>query len=279
MIFHTAIVLIVSVSCAFAYVPPAEEVFSLMPHQKHRLIRALALTLETTFHGEAWPEGEISFTENVCFRYPDRFYSVIEVPSGRKIYAVQAEKTLTAVDNKIISMAESHTDRYKDLFLYRSPESLVDALLRAGIDTAIVSFGRLEGRIAYVIGAVYPDESFPQVWVDKDTFRPLRILFPASEGSEKTDIRYEQYFNIGHRMWYPGLIIFYSNDKIIKEQRLRTHESSSRDDAFPEYLFDIDKMQKTYRFFVEPDEKDDASSRSELDQVKKSIDDFQKAFE
>ncbi len=80
-------------------------------------------------------------------------------------------------------------------------------------------------------------------------------------------------------MWYPGLIIFYSNDKIIKEQRLRTHESSSKDDAFPEYLFDIDKMQKTYRFFVEPDEKGDASSRSELDQVKKSIDDFQKAFE
>ncbi len=267
------------VSHAFAYVPPAEQIFSLMPNQKYRHSRVLVLTLETTFYGDEWAEGLSTFTETVSFRYPDRFLSTIKVPSGEKLYLAQGEESLTAIDQTIISEEESPMDFYKDLFLYRTPESLIYRLSKAGIDTSIVSFGRLEGEIAYVIGAVYPDESHPQVWVEKDTFLPLRLFFPASETSEKIDIRYDYYFNIGTRMWYPGRITFYENDRPVKEQALKTYKSSSDNNAFPEYLFDIEELKKSFTSVIEPEQKRDASSESELDNVKQTIDDFQKVFE
>ncbi len=279
LIFQVAVAFMGCVSHAFAYVPPAEQIFSLMPHQKHRQIRVLVLTLETTFYGDDWPDGLRAFTETVSYLYPDRFLSTIKAPSGKKLYVVQEGKSLVAIDQKIISEEESYIDSYKDIFLYRSPESLIDRLSKVGIDTKTVSFGRLEDKIAYVIGAVYPDESHPQLWVEKDTFRPLRLLFPPSDNSEKIEIRYDHYFNIGRGMWYPGRITFYENDKPVKEQALKTYKSSSKDDAFPEYMFDIEELKKSYTSVIEPEQRGDASAGSELDDVKQTIDDFQKAFE
>jgi hypothetical protein len=279
LIFQVTVALMGCVSYAFAYVPPAEQIFSLMPHQKHRQIRALVLTLETTFYGEDWPDGLRTFTETVSYLYPDRFLSTIKAPSGKKLYVVQEGKSLVAIDQKIISEEESYIDSYKDIFLYRSPESLIERLSKVGIDTKTVSFGRLEDKIAYVMGAVYPDESHPQLWVEKDTFRPLRLLFPPSGNSGKIEIRYDHYFNVGRGMWYPGRITFYENDKPVKEQALKTYKSSSKDDAFPEYMFDIEELKKSYTSVIEPERKGDASAGSEFDDVKQTIDDFQKAFE
>jgi hypothetical protein len=267
------------VSHAFAYVPPAEQVFSLMPYQKHQDIHVLLLTLETTFYGDEWTDGAMTVTETVCYRYPDRFLSKINVPSGDKIYFVQGEASLIIIDQKIISEEGSPMDAYKDLFLYRGPESIIYHLLKGGINTNTVSFGRLANKIAYVIGAVYPDESQPQVWVEKDTFRPLRLLFPRSVTSAKIDIRYDHYFSLGRGMWYPGRVTFYQDDQPVKEQVLKTYKSSSAADAFPEYLFDIEELKKIYTPVIEPGHKDETSPGSELDDVKRTIDDFQKVFE
>jgi hypothetical protein len=267
------------VSHAFAYIPPAEQVFSLMPHQKHRDMHVLVLTLETTCYGDEWPERAMTFTETVCYRYPDRFLSKVNVPSGEKMYLVQGGASLITIDQKIISEKGSPMDAYKDLFLYRSPASLIDHLSKMGINTDTVSFGRLENKIAYVIGAVYPDESYAQVWVEKDTFRPLRLFFPRSDTSEKIDIRYDHYFSIGKGMWYPGRVTFYKGDQPVKEQVLKTYKSSFADDAFPEYLFDIEALKKSHASVIEPEYEEGASPASELDNVKQTIDDFQKVFE
>lgn len=280
LIVQIVVAVIGWISYAFAYILPAEQICSLMPHHKHRQVRVLLLTLETTFYGDDWPEGLRTFTETVCYRYPDSFFSGIRVPSGEKIYVVQGEKSLTAVDKKIISEEESRLDSYKTLFLYRSPESLIDRLSKIGIDTHIVSFGRLEDKIAYVIGAVYPDESRPQVWVDKSTFRPLRLFFPSSDTSEEIDIRYLHYFNIGKKDWYPGRIIFYINDQPVKEQVLKTYKSSPKSNAFSEYRFDIEELKKSFTSVMEPGHGEaETPPPSELDDVKQTINDFQRAFE
>jgi hypothetical protein len=267
------------VSYAFAYIPSAEQVFSLMPHQKHQDIQVLVLMLETTFYGDEWPDGAMTVKETVCYRYPDRFLSKIHVSSVDKIYFVQGEASLITIDQKIISEEKLPMDAYKDLFLYRSPESVMYHLSKEGINTGTVSFGRLDNKIAYVIGAVYPDESLPQVWVEKDTFRPLRLFFPRSDTSAKIDIRYDHYFSIGGGMWYPGRVTFYQDDQPVKEQVLKTYKTSSDADAFPEYLFDIEKLKKIYTSVIEQGHKDETSSTSELDDVKRTIDDFQKVFE
>ena len=267
------------VSYAFAYIPPAEQVFSLMPHQKHQDIHVLVLTLETTCYGDEWPEGVVTLTETVCYRYPDRFLSKINASSGEKLYLVEGDASLHTIDQKIISEKTLPVDAYKDLFLYRRPASLIDHLSKIGIDTDTVSFGRLENKIAYVIGAVYPDESHPQVWVEKDTFRPLRLLFPRSDNSEKIDIRYDHYFSIGKGVWYPGRVTFYKDDQPVKEQVLKTYKSSSDDNAFPEYLFDIEELKKRCTSIIEPQSKDEASPVSEFNDVKQTIDDFEKVFE
>lgn len=60
------------------------------------------------------------------------------------------------------------------------------ALSRSGVALADVSLGRFDGRLAYVVGG-RAREARPLVYVDKDTFQPLRLISP--EGSALLDVR------------------------------------------------------------------------------------------
>ena len=57
-----------------------------------------------------------------------------------------------------------------------------------GIDQGVTSLSRLDRRAAFVVGARPRDLSKPQIWFDKDTSRPLRII--AKYGGKLWDIRF-----------------------------------------------------------------------------------------
>src|SRR5690606_10704952 len=54
-----------------------------------------------------------------------------------------------------------------------------------GVNTRVVSLRRINGRTAWVIGARALDESSPQMWFDKQTQRPVRVI--ASHGGATWD--------------------------------------------------------------------------------------------
>ncbi len=63
---------------------------------------------------------------------------------------------------------------------------LAQALASRGVSLSDVSFGRLNGRVAWVIGG-RPQDGRPQAWVDKQSFQPVRLVAAGTAGS--SDVR------------------------------------------------------------------------------------------
>jgi hypothetical protein len=116
------------------------------------------------------------------------FRSDILSENTQKIHVVSKGRELTIIDGKIADDFQSVFDIYKDLILYRSRILLQKRLDMLGVDGSISSLGRFRGKIAYIVGAQYPDESASQVWLNKDTFRPIRWIMNGS-GLITTGIR------------------------------------------------------------------------------------------
>ena len=128
---------------------------------------------------QAGASPPIQLEESIRYLFSQAFRSDIISDTNQRIYIYNAGQTLTVIDGRIANFTESRFDLYKDLLLYRSRESLSERLLNLGIDVTISSLGKFEDQIALVVGAEFPDETAAQIWIDKETFQPLRMMIPA----------------------------------------------------------------------------------------------------
>ncbi|MCG6894404.1 MAG: outer membrane lipoprotein-sorting protein [Desulfobacteraceae bacterium] len=189
------------------------------------------------------PENPSEIPQTLRYQFPGRFRSDIETDSLRRIHLVSGDATLTVVDGVLRREGVGAFDRYKDLLLYRSRARLEKILTEAGVDVGVTSLGRSDGRVVYVIGAVYPDASLPQVWIDKELFRPLRWLQGAGKGAhgKPLDIRYRRWEN-RDGVWYPMQITFYREGHPVRELMV---DRVVADVAFQPDVFDLAHVRKT----------------------------------
>ena len=173
-------------------------------------------------------------------------------------------------------LATNRFDLYKDLLFYHSREELVERLFQLGVDVSISSLGRFEGKIAFVIGAEYPDESVSQVWIDQDTFLPLRWIIkgvdPAGE-SDTMEIRYLIWWKIGE-IRYPSRIEFYQDGNLVRVNQAINFEENA---TFSEELFDIDYLKTV--FPRSPEQPIVPGEPEEPSEVEKTIEEFRRIFE
>ena len=54
---------------------------------------------------------------------------------------------------------------------------LIALCQRLGVDLSVNSLGRLGTRIAYVLGAKPGEKERPQIWIDKEWFEPIRVVY------------------------------------------------------------------------------------------------------
>lgn len=217
--------------------------------------------------------GKIILPETVYYSFPTKFRSDIIAESIQRIHIVSNQVALTVTDRHITSETGSLFDSYKDLLLFRSRYLLEQRLNDMGIDTGISSFGRFNDTLALVIGAQYPDESVSQVWVDKETFRPLRWIIKTGEPLiREFEIRYLQWQETGGG-WYPWRVEFYENQMLVRQiavDRVSPEETIARE------VFDVVALKKKYARQVDlPDPVDG----EDISEVQKTIDSFKKRFE
>ena len=206
----------------------------------------------------------------------DSFRSDAKSNDSERIHVVSRYRSLTIVDGNIVPQVANRFDLYKDIFLYRTREGLAEKLLDLGVDVSVTSLGRFEGQIAFVIGAIYPDESVSQIWIDRDTFLPSRWIIRSngsSTGSDVLEVRYLTWWKSGESR-YPSRIEFYQDDKLVRVNQINSFRGG---DIFPADLFDIDYLRSVYPLAPEqplvPGEPDEPS------EVQKTIDEFKKVFE
>jgi hypothetical protein len=226
-------------------------------------------------------EGEgsdsASYEEIVKFSFPEHFRSDIETDQGVKIHFFSVNSYLTVINGNIISKNEPLLTRYKDVLLFRDRILLENHLSKVGIDTSVSSIGRHNGKIHYVIGAKYPDESLPQLWLDQKNFRPSRYILPDTDNLDNAgciEIIYLDWKRV-NKTWHPERIEIYQGETI-----LQIIESQSIDvnPILTEDIFDINKAELLYKKKIELESKTE-EPQDDLHNVRQSIEEFRERFE
>jgi outer membrane lipoprotein-sorting protein len=221
-------------------------------------------------------EGEIEIRETVLYRFPGAYRSQSQTGGSERIHVVSQGRAVTVVDGFITAETEAETDLYKDVLLYHSPESLKYQLRNLGLAPEISSLGRYQGRVGFVLGAQYPDETAPQLWIDRETFRPFRwVIRPRSPqgAGEVLEVRFYGWRKI-ESIWYPMRIEYYQGDTLLRTiqvERIRINPPIS------DTMLDIERIRAAYPRSTPPvPETSGTESKSE---VQKTIDRFRKLFE
>lgn len=204
---------------------------------------------------------------------PGRFR--FEAVSGKtkRIYVSGPDGALTIVDDRIVSTAESDLMRYKEPLLCRDREALVNRLVSMGIDPTVSSLGRLDSAVAYVVGARYPDASVPQLWVNKETFLPFRLLIRHPDDKTLMEARYSEWRK-GEGLRFPMRIGIYRDGRLIRT--ICSHVVGEKS-SFEEGFFDITALQSRYP--AADTSRKEQPPESGTDEIQQAIENFKKLYE
>jgi len=233
-------------------------------------------TREVLTHRQAQEPETLELEGTLRYVFSRAFRSDARSPNSERIHLAIDGRTLTITDNNIVPDAVNRFDFFKDILLYRSREALAEKLLQLGVDPFVSSLGRFEEKIAFVIGARYPDETGNQLWIDKDTLLPLRLIIRdvyGADNSGKVEIRYLIWWKIGETR-YPSKIEFYQDDNLVRVSQAKNFEENA---MFSEEFFDIEHLKAIYpRAPLQPIPPEATEEPSE---VQKTIEDFKRIFE
>ena len=231
------IVMLLYLAQARAYVYPGPS----LPAEMIRSLgeaQTLSVGNEVVSHGGPAGSKSEKTIETVRFKFSEGFYSRARSVAAERILIVSGDRSLSILNGEPEPEAETRFDKYKDPLLYKSPEKLAEILAKNGMDIEVSSLGRFEGEIVFVIGAAYPDGSVSQLWIDKKTFRPCRMILAGGDSGieqSRLDIRYRDWRQVG-LLWHPSRIEFYQGDDFVREIRAA---SLNLDLPLEPNLFDI----------------------------------------
>lgn len=254
------------------------------PHALTLMVKALSgadtlrVEQQVVIEDPVLAEHPLELTETLSFIFPERFRSDTRYENTSRIFVSSHGQSLTVIDGRIVSNQAGQFDRYKDLLLYHSRDLLLKALLLDHVDVGVTSLGRFDEHIAIVIGAQYPDESVPQVWVDKERFLPLRwIHYPGTHNEagepDCLEFIYRNWRKWGE-VWYPSLIESYHNRRLMRRMRVNSVQVNA---SFSDQLLSITHLISIYS---QPEPSPPVSSpEGGVGEIEKTIDDFKKKFE
>lgn len=235
---------LLTASPAIAYVLKGEHIIQLMIVENNFPGRLLLKQQVAFFDSHIEIINKV-YEQQVYYRVPEEFRADINAQDLQRIHVVSSDNALTVIDGRIVAESEIWADHYKDIFFYRSRKELVKKLESLGINFSVTSLGRYRKMICYIIGAQYPDESVPQLWIAKDTFQPVRWIVETSnvQGiAEHKEIIYSDWKS-HYNSRYPDKIEFYQAGHLIRSITVREVETNPR---FAGDLFDIDNLKTIY---------------------------------
>jgi hypothetical protein len=257
---------------AAAYVLKGPHILDLMVKQFGKADR-LRVSQKLILKDNSTEQSPIEFEEIVRYTFPDSFRSDTFSDSTKRVHVSSQGDAITIMDRKISSEPESEYDLYKDLLLYHSRILLQNRLTLLGVDIGLSSVGRFQNKIAYIIGAEYPDETRSQVWIDKESFRPIRWLLiksgPTDNGTVM-EFRYGMWQQIDS-LPYPMQIQIFQDGFLIREI---IADSLTFNPPFEAALFDIEYLKTQYEADLSEEIKID-----DIGEVQKTIQEFKKRYQ
>ncbi|RZB32142.1 MAG: hypothetical protein SRB1_01761 [Desulfobacteraceae bacterium Eth-SRB1] len=259
---------------ANAYVLQGPHILELMTG-KYGKAKTLLVSQRQILYNNSPETKTVELNETLRYVFPEEFRSDIRSENIQRLHVISKAQALTVIDGKIAATSESIFDHYKDIILYRSRALLEHQLYLLGIDLSITSLGRFRDKTTYVLGAQYPDESVSQLWLNKDTFRPFRLILSEKSDTDhknSMEIKYDKWKPV-ENFWYPMHIEYYQNNILVRKiivDDIKVNLDFSKD------LFDIKQLQSIHlpasRDVLE---KPESEGLSEID---KTIEKFKKIY-
>lgn len=229
--------LILGPASARAYVLMGEHVLDLMV-QALGQADTLEATQSLTIYAAPSLPSTSTLQETVRIRFPYDFRADALGDGNQRQMVFSATTALVAVNGVLQDGPPPRYARYADILMAKPRQALTDHLRTMGVDVAVSSLGRLEDRYCYIVGARFPDENAPQLWVDKDSFLPIRLMLPPAARAPEdgpVEIRYRNW-RIAEGTAYPMHVVMLQNHRVMEEIRV---ERFLVNPEFPSDLFDI----------------------------------------
>ncbi len=278
---------------ALGYVINGDKILSLMSRQIGRAHTLMVRQNLTTYVVEQHTRREMA-DEVIRYIFPDTFRVDLTAEGMNRSFLAREDRTLTVVNDKNDPKAESELDLYHYFLLRHRLDDLIKFLEAFGVDTTVSSLGKFEQKVAYVLGAQYPNIDNSQLWIDKERFLPMRwILVVLSEASQQeledsqgqpAFDRLEFRFSLWQKfdnLHYPKRIDIFYNDVLQREIRV---EEVMVNQELDSALMDINLQLKQYpppesEALTTPLDSYEEENEDSTDDIQRTIDNFKKKFE
>jgi hypothetical protein len=182
---HLAILLFTAV--AQAYVPPSFYIFTALSH-KHASIDDVSIRHKITLYRKSGETQEV-FSDSVGVNSPDhvsvRVYDKLgaEIATlGRTLISSKSSESTRPITYDLLYLkdANSSFEHFKALGLPLKSEVELYSEKEGALPykpESYISFKRYENRVAEVIASA----DSPQLWIEKDSFLPLRAVLSPME--------------------------------------------------------------------------------------------------
>ena len=275
VIFHIVSIVTCLYTPANAYVLPGPYILKLMTQNLGKA-KSLLVSQTLVIHDDTLQKSGVELSETLRYVFPEMFRSDTLSEQVHRIHVLSKGKAVTVIDGKVADESDNRYDWYKNILLFKPRKMLQDKLSLLGVDVKVSSLGRFQGKPAYVLGALYPDETTPQVWLDKDTFRPFRWIMTSKDGKSRDnslEVRYLEWQKVKNT-WYPMRIEFFMADILVREIHVQNIKVNP---SFLKKLFDIKHLKSLYP--QGPPAEQEQENKKDLNEVQKTIEDFKKLYE
>jgi predicted HicB family RNase H-like nuclease len=178
--------IVVWCSVADAYVLPTGFLLGKAAEKRSALnLNELDVFLQTTD-----PNGDI-VDEKLLLKRSARLRWTRTTNEGEAVRIVKDNEQATVRPDGRVVRERVEVEPFSELLLPKgqSTETVKSEYLtlcqRLGIETSRTTLARFNSRVAIVIGAGGKDKDRPQLWIDKDAFYPVRLLYRGEYEGKK----------------------------------------------------------------------------------------------
>lgn len=161
-----------------AYVLPAEALCRMLAETRRQYLpRDITLQLNTDL-----VDHDHQVDERLYLKRPER--ARLEQQDDTTWISIDREGQSAAGEARAIKGTGPSINLLPVLLLPKGKDTddmgtrVLRGLQSVGIDTKVVNLGRLNDTICYIIGAHTWETDKPQVWLNKDTYAPVRFIVP-----------------------------------------------------------------------------------------------------
>ena len=213
------------------YVLPGKQVLALM-EVKRTVPRSLEVRQVVSLSPlDGAPRLATELRETLNYLFPGHFRADTSGDDYQRISIRTPRDRLVVVNGQIRTGPPERFEDYPLVLLNHTRAAMTD-------------LGRFEDDYCFVIGATYPDQTVAQLWIQKDTFRPLRLMLPPSALNPEQgalEVRFLDWGQIEGAA-YPMLIQIYRKHQLFREMRV---ERLRVDPAQDPVLFDSAGLRAT----------------------------------